>query len=154
MTPNAMTLNGVLLALHILGAVLWVGGMFFALIVLRPSLAVLQPAERLALNTQVFRRFFLIVWHAMPITVLTGFAMVGLVYGGFAAVGWNVHLMVLTGLAMSAVFAAMFFAPWRDMRAAMAGRNPAQALAALSRIRMLVTINLVLGLITVVVAAL
>ncbi len=148
-----MTLTNWLLALHLLGAVLWVGGMFFALVVLRPSLAVLQPADRLALHAQVFRRFFLIVWHAMPITLLTGFAMVGLM-GGFGAVGWNVHLMVLTGLAMSVVFAAIFFVPWRDLRAALAGRNPAGAVAALDRIRLLITINLVLGLLTVVVAAL
>jgi len=148
-----VTLTNWLLALHLLGAVLWVGGMFFALIVLRPSLAVLQPADRLALHAQVFRRFFLIVWHAMPITLLTGFGMVGLM-GGFGAVGWNVHLMVLTGLAMSVVFAAIFFVPWRDMRAALAGRNPAEAVAALGRIRLLITISLVLGLLTVVVAAL
>ncbi len=148
-----MTLTDWLLALHLLGAVLWVGGMFFAVVVLRPSLAVLQPADRLALLAQLFRRFFLIVWHAMPITLLSGFAMIALA-GGFAGVGWNVHLMALTGLVMAIVFAALFFAPWRDMRAGMAGRNPAQAVAAMARIRLLVNINLVLGLITVVVAAL
>jgi len=63
-----------LLALHLLGAVVWVGGMFFALLVLRPSLAVLEPPQRLALHMQVFRRFFLIVWHAMPAVIITGYA--------------------------------------------------------------------------------
>jgi uncharacterized membrane protein len=148
-----VTLIGWLLALHLLGAVLWVGGMFFAVVVLRPSLAVLEPPDRLALLAQLFSRFFRIVWHAMPITVITGFGMI-MAAGGFSGVGWNVHLMALSGVVMSVIFTVLFFVPWRDMRAALAGRNPAQANAAMARIRLLVTINLMLGLITVVVAAL
>jgi len=34
----------VLQALHVLGAVLWVGGMFFVLFALRPALPQLEPA--------------------------------------------------------------------------------------------------------------
>ena len=63
-----------LFILHLLAAILWVGGMAFAMLVLRPSLAVLEPPQRLALHAQVFRRFFLMIWHAMPIAVLTGWA--------------------------------------------------------------------------------
>ena len=51
-------------AIHLLGAAIWVGGMFFALLVLRPSLSVLEPPARLALHGAVFSRFFRIVWHA------------------------------------------------------------------------------------------
>ena len=90
-----------LLALHLLGAVLWVGGMAFALLVLRPSLAVLQPAQRLALHGEVFRRFFRIVWHAMPLLLVSGYAMLFGVFGGFAGVNWAVHLMHLLGLVMA-----------------------------------------------------
>ena len=62
------------LALHILCIVVWVGGMFFALVVLRPSLAALEPAQRIALHNRVFRRFFWSFgmscrshcWQAMP----------------------------------------------------------------------------------------
>ena len=56
-------------------AVIWVGGMFFAYVVLRPSLAVLEPIQRIALHTQVFRRFFLVIWHAMPLILLSGFTV-------------------------------------------------------------------------------
>ncbi len=143
-----------LLALHILGAVIWVGGMVFALVVLRPSLAVLEPPQRLALNGQVFRRFFLVIWHVMPIMVLTGYAMVIWVYGGFAHIAWNVNLMNVTGLVMSAIFVFMALVPWRAMRAALAGGDRAAAAAAMERIRTLVTVNLALGLFTVVIAAL
>ena len=57
--------------MHVLCAVIWVGGMFFAYVVLRPSIAVLEPIQRIALHTQVFRRFFLVIWHAMPLILLT-----------------------------------------------------------------------------------
>ena len=61
-----MSFYFVLKAVHLLSAVIWVGGMFFAYLVLRPSLSVLEPAQRIALHQQVFRRFFLFVWHAIP----------------------------------------------------------------------------------------
>jgi uncharacterized membrane protein len=140
-------IGDVLLALHLLGAVIWVGGMFFALVVLRPSLAVLQPADRIALHLRVFKKFFLVIWHAMPILLLTGYAMVGLVYGGFPNVGWNVHVMHLFGLIMAAVFLWIFFGPWRALKAG-GGAD------AVERTRKLVLVNLLLGLVTVLVSAL
>jgi uncharacterized membrane protein len=140
----------ILLALHLLGAVLWVGGMFFAVVVLRPSLSVLGGPQRIALHRQVFRRFFLVIWHAMPIVLLTGYAMVGFVYGGFGGVGWNVHVMHLLGLVMTVIFLMIFFGPYAQVRRAGDDAAP----ASIERIRKLVMVNLALGLVTVVVAAL
>lgn len=148
-----MTVVSLLLALHVLGAVVWVGGMGFALLVLRPSLAVLEPAQRLALHAQVFRRFFLYVWHAMPILLLTGYAMLFGVLGGFASANWAVHTMHLFGLIMSVLFLMIFFGPWKAMRAATARHDSAAAAAAVDRIRGLIRVNLILGVVTVVVAA-
>lgn len=141
-----------LLALHLLGAVVWVGGLGFALLVLRPSLAVLEPAQRLAVHERVFKKFFLYVWHAMPILLLTGYAMLFGVLGGFASVNWAVHLMHLLGLIMAAIFLVIFFGPWRAMRTAMASGDGPAATGALDRIRLLVSINLVLGVVTVLTA--
>ena len=142
---------GVLLSLHVLAAVLWVGGMAFALLVLRPSLAVLEPAARIALHRGVFRRFFLIVWHAMPILLLTGYAMVFGVWGGFAAAPWSVHVMHGLGLVMAAVFVWIVLRPWAALRRAEA--LPDAAVAA-ERIRRLVLLNLVLGTLVVLIAGL
>ncbi len=136
-----------LLVLHLLGAVIWVGGMFFALTVLRPSMAAVPAAQRIDLHMQVFRRFFLIIWHVVPVMLGTGFAMLYLIYGGFAGAQWNVHLMLLLGLIMSAVFVGLFFGPWATLRRT---RDP----ASVDRVRRLIQINLVLGLIVVIVAAL
>lgn len=137
---------GLVLAVHILCAVLWVGGMFFALAVLRPSLGALEPAQRLVLHGQVFRRFFRVVWHAMPLLLASGYAMLFGLYGGFAHTRWTVHTMHLLGLIMAGVFVVIVTGPYARFRAGDAG--------AVESIRKLILLNLVLGLITIVLAAL
>jgi uncharacterized membrane protein len=122
--------------------------MFFAYVVLRPSLAVLEPIQRIALHTQVFRRFFLVVWHAMPLSLLSGFGILFGLYGGPASVGWNVHLMMLLGLIMSAVFLLIVFGPYAQFRRT---TDRATAATCIDRIRKLIGVNLVLGIVTVVV---
>jgi uncharacterized membrane protein len=146
-----MTIWGWVLAVHVLCAMLWVGGMFFAYVVLRPSLSVLEPMQRIALHTQVFRRFFLVVWHAMPLILLSGFAVLFGFYGGPANVPWNINLMMLLGLIMSAVFVLIVFGPYARFRRT-TDRNIAAA--QIDRIRKLIALNLVLGLVTIVVALL
>lgn len=139
--------------LHLLGAVVWVGGMAFALFCLRPAAQeALEGPQRLALMQGVFRRFFLIVWHAMPIVLLTGWAMLFVWYGGFARTGWHIHVMHMTGLLMGGVYLTIAFGPWKLMRSAIAAGDKAGAAAAAEQIRKLVLANLVLGLVTVAVA--
>jgi len=99
-----MTFGALLLAVHVLGAIAWVGGMFFALAVLRPSMGFLESPLRLALHEQVFRRFFFIIWHIMPVMLVTGIAMEFLFYGGFATTPWPLQVMTGTGLAMAVLF--------------------------------------------------
>jgi uncharacterized membrane protein len=146
-----MNVRDWVLAVHVLCAVIWVGGMFFAYVVLRPSLSVLEPIQRIALHTQVFRRFFLIVWHAMPLILLSGFVVLLVFDGGPALVGWNVHLMMLLGLIMSAVFLLLVFGPYARFRRT---TDRTTAIACIDRIRKLIGVNLVLGIVTVVVALL
>ena len=146
-------LDNLVYAVHVLFAVLWVGGMAFAILALRPILAGLDPPERVAVMGRVHRRFFLVVWHAMPLVLLTGYVLLFGYYGGFRGAGWHIHLMHLTGLLMGAVFLAIVSGPWKQMRAALAAGDTAGAGAANERIRQLVSANLVLGLVTVGVAS-
>ena len=139
--------------LHVLGAVLWVGGMAFAILALRPALAVLEPPQRLALHQGVLARFFRIVWHAMPIVLVTGWLMLFGFYGGFRNAGWHIHLMHLSAILMAAIFVSIIGGPWKTFRAAMAREDRAAAAAAADNIRQLVTANLVLGLLTIGIAA-
>jgi uncharacterized membrane protein len=146
------TVPTALFVAHLLGAIIWVGGMAFAILVLRPSLAVLEPPQRLLLPAQVFRRFFMIIWHVMPIVLATGWALLFGWYGGFRDAGAHVHVMNLTGVIMAAVFLAIWWGPYAGFRAAMdRGDGPAAAAAA-NRVRLLITANLALGLVTSIVA--
>ncbi len=145
--------ESILKALHVLGVVVWVGGMAFALMVLRPSLGVLDPTQRLALHGAVFPRFFRIVWHVMPIVLITGYGMLFGIYGGFGGVNAAVHLMHLLGLIMAAVFIYIVFSPWPMLRTAIETDDPARAIVSLDRIRKLILLNLWLGLATVAIAA-
>ncbi|MBK1659348.1 CopD family protein [Paracraurococcus ruber] len=146
-------LGSLFYTLHVLGAVLWVGGMAFALLALRPALAPLEPPQRMLVHEGALKRFFLIVWHAMPILLLTGYALLFGWYGGFRGAGWHVHAMHLTALIMAGIFLALFTGPWKEFRAARAAGDLPKAATAMDRIRQLVGMNLVLGLLTVAVAA-
>ena len=75
-----------LIALHVLAAVVWVGGMFFAYIVLRPSAGPLQAEARLKLWQRVFQRFFPWVWASVVLLLVSGYGMIFLYLGGFAGV--------------------------------------------------------------------
>ena len=141
-----MILWSLVLGVHLLAMTLWTGGMAYALVVLRPSLAVLAPAERMALHGETLRRFFRLVYVAMPLVLLTGWAMVFGVYGGFANLPWPVNVMQLLGLAMAAVFVALALGPYRRFRA-----QPSDAAAA--SIRRLIHVNLGLGGVVIVVAS-
>jgi len=140
-----------LLAVHILCAVIWVGGMFFAYVVLRPSLIILDPPQRLLLHTQIFRRFFLVVWHVMPLILLSGIALLFGVYGSMAAVPWSVNVMMAIGIIMAIVFLVIVFGPYGRFRRT---TDRARMAAAIDAIRKLIGLNLLLGLATVVIAAL
>lgn len=141
------------LIIHVLGAIVWVGGMFFAYLVLRPVAGAMEPPARLELWRGVFGRFFPWVWASIAALLLSGYGMLWLGLGGFAGAGVHVHVMHLIGLVMMALFAHLYFGPWRRMQRALdRGDHPAAA-AELVRIRMIVAINLGLGLITAAIGA-
>ncbi len=139
----------VALVLHILAAVVWVGGMFFAHQVLRPAVVVLEPGPRLSLWSRVLGRFFAWVIAAIVLLLLSGYAMVFAVYAGFGGIGLHVRLMQGIGILMMLLFFHLYFAPWRRFQSAVARQDWAESGRQLGQIRMIVTINLVLGLITV-----
>ena len=142
-----------LVALHALAAVVWVGGMFFAYMVLRPSAGPLEPPLRLALWQRVFRRFFPWVWLSIILLLVSGYAMLFLRFGGFAGAGPHIHVMQVTGILMMLLFFHLFFVPWRRFSHAVETGTFPEAAKALNQIRRIVAINLVLGLVTVTVGA-
>jgi len=138
---------------HILAAVIWVGGMFFAHQMLRPAVGPLEPAQRLGLWRRVFARFFPVVWVSIPALLASGFGMNFWRFGGFAYIGPHINVMMGLGIIMMLAFGHLYFAPWRRFRAAFDGGDLAAAAKQLTQIRHIVALNLVLGLIVVVVGA-
>ena len=143
----------VLSILHILSAVIWVGGMFFAYVCLRPVAAdLLQPEQRLSLWCEVFKRFFLWVWVVVLLLIISGHSMIA-VLGGMAVVGAHVHIMLGVGYVMIAAFMHVFFAPYKRLKQATAAGNWQEAGHQLNQIRRIVLFNLILGIATVSIAA-
>lgn len=142
----------VAITLHVLAAVIWVGGMFFAYMALRPAAGVLDPNVRLPLWARTFARFFPWVWAAVVLLPATGYWMIFNVFGGFAGAALHIHAMQGLGILMALIFLHVFFAPYRRLRQAVATQNWPEAARRLGQIRMLIGVNLLLGLATVVIA--
>ncbi len=142
------------IALHILSAVIWVGGMFFAHQSLRPAaVQVLQPPLRLELWVQVFRRFFVWVWLSISLILLSGYWMLFNYFGGFANAGLHIHIMHGAGIIMVLIYLLVFFSPYRRLKQAVIIQDYPLAGAQLNVIRKLVGINTVLGLLVISVAS-
>ncbi|MFT5722226.1 MAG: putative membrane protein [Motiliproteus sp.] len=141
------------IALHILASVIWVGGMFFAYIVLRPVAgSLLEAPIRLSLWAQVFQRFFPWVWASVIILLVSGLWMIkGL--GGMTAVGPHIHIMLTLGLVMMLLFMHLFFSPFKKLQRAVIAKEWEKGGKALNQIRQLIAINLSIGLVVVAVAS-
>lgn len=133
-----------LLFLHILGAMAWIGGMFFAYYCLRPAaIEVLEPPKRLPLWLATFARFLRYVSIAVVVILATGLGMLAPTGLGQAPLGW--HLMLGLGLVMAAVFVHVYWRLYPKLREQCSTSAWPAAAQTLNRIRQLVALNLVLG---------
>ncbi|MNE70133.1 Copper resistance protein D [compost metagenome] len=149
MTPFAFVY-----ALHVLAALVWVGGMFFAWMILRPAaVATLDPPARLKLWLEVFRRFFVWVWGAVVLLPVTGVGMLHLSFNGFAGAPRHVQVMMGLYVAMVALFLRVQMLQLPELRRAVETQDWPAGGAVLGRIRKTVGGNLLIGLAVVVIGA-
>lgn len=146
-------MNSLIVTLHVLAAVVWVGGMFFAYMALRPAAAKLELPQRMMLWSETFERFFPWVWGAVAILPVTGYWMIFSMFGDFASTPLYALLMQYIGIAMIFIFMHVFFAPYRRLRRFVAAEDYESAGKQIAMIRKLIALNLSLGLITVVLAS-
>lgn len=147
---------GIAISLHLLASVIWVGGLWFAFMHLRPAAAtLLAPEHRLPLWANIFSRFFPWVWASIVTIIATGVYMIvrlgGL--GGVDGVGVHVHIMLLLGILMMLLFMHVFFNPYRKLKWAVAEHDWITGADALDKIRKFVRVNLILGLIVIVIGS-
>jgi uncharacterized membrane protein len=137
------------LSVHLLSIIVWVGGMFFAHQALRPAIVeVLDPPQRLSLWVATFKYFFLWVWIAIVLVLVSGLWMLSL----YPKIPVFMHIMSGLGIIMMLLFLHVFFAPYQKLKKAVSEHRWVDGAKALAQIRVLVGINLSLGLITAIVA--
>jgi len=141
----------VLLAIHIVAAVFWVGGMAFAYTILRPAAGPLEPPGRLPLWRRVFARFLPWVGVSIVALLVSGFWMIFIIFGSMAAAPTYVNVMLAVGIVMMLIYLHLVFAPWKRFRRAVDASLWPDAAKALAQIRMLVGINTILGAIVIIV---
>lgn len=142
------------LVLHLLSAVVWVGGMFFAYMFLRPVAgSQLEPPARLQLWVGVFQKFFPFVWLAILFLPLTGYVMMFDVWGSMSATPLYVHLMNILGIVMILIYLHVFFAPYKRLKEAVIKQDWAEGGRNLNIIRKMVGINTLIGLLVVIIAS-
>ncbi|WP_191830853.1 CopD family protein [Pseudomonas fluorescens] len=141
-------------SLHVLAALVWVGGMFFAWLILRPAaVAALQGPDRLRLWVEVFQRFFVWVWVAIAVLAISGIGMLHLRFAGLDAAPRYVQVMIGGAIAMIALFIRVQSLLLPELRKAVQAQDWPTGAVVLGKIRRLVGINLLLGIAVVLVAS-
>ena len=144
-----MTLFALAVVLHLRSVVVWVGGMFFAHQCLRPVAAdQLEPPQRLRLWVGVFGRFFPWVWASVALILASCLWMMAQ-----GKLGLYVHIMFGLGLVMMAIFAHVFFASYKRLKAAVAAEDWPEGGKRLAQIRQMVGINTLIGVIVIAMGA-
>lgn len=138
--------------LHLISAIVWMGGMTFMLLALRPAiLAVMEPQPRARLMGEVWQRFFAIVAVAVLVLFSTGTYLYTAAFkaakaasgAGTVPLGWN--LMLVLGMLMFLIFGHIYFAGFRKFKRAVAAAEWPVAAKAAGQIHTLVVLNFVLG---------
>ncbi len=141
------------ITVHLLGVIVWVGGMFFAHVVLRVALnELVEPPERLPLMLRVFDRFFPWVWLSVLTILASGYWMLFSVYQ--TETTFWLSFMSAVGTLMAAIFVFIYAIPYHQLSSALKTHDMPKAVAAISLIRQLILTNLSLGLLVTVVSLL
>ncbi len=131
-----------LLTIHVLAVLLWVGGMAFAHFFLRPALAELEPPHRLRLMRGVLGRFLRAVGVAVALILASGLWMLARVPPPWP---WDWWLMAGVGLLMSGIYGHIRWVPFPRLARAVDSADWPAAAAALAQVRRWVGVNLALG---------
>jgi len=149
-----MTAFALTYSLHVLAALIWVGGMFFAWMILRPAaITALEGPARLKLWVEVFQRFFVWAWIAEEILPISGVGLLQMRFNGFETAPRYVQIMMGLYIVMVALFIRIQSLQLPELRKAVEAQAWAEGAAVMGRIRRLVGCNLIVGLVLVTIAA-
>ncbi len=129
---------------HLIAAILWMGGMGFMLLALRPVVLTLDGPVRAQLMLKVWRRFFTVAGIAVVALLFSG----SYLYAAAMRVGGATpgkHAMASIGILMFLIFGHLVFAGFRKYARALAAGDSATAQRAAGTIHTLVVVNFCLG---------
>ena len=134
--------------LHVISAIVWLGGVSFMLFALRPAAARMLTAPlRVPFVAHALARFFVLVWASVVILLLTGLVMLLGVGMKNAPVGW--HLMLGIGLLMFALFGHLYFGPFRRLKLAVSAADWPEGGRRIGQIAVLAQLILALGVLAI-----
>lgn len=144
-------LNALAIILHLVAINIWVGGMFFVIMVLSPVVKTKEPAEQHRFWQKTLPRFFTWVWVALLVLLASGITMGVYRFNGLGNAPLYVMLMAILGVCMVTVFLLIYFVFYRRFKQAMQHNQADTARQQLRIIRLLGIVNMILGFCVVVV---
>ena len=144
-------LNAFAIIFHLIAINIWVGGMFFIVMVLGKVVSTLEVPEQQAFWQNILKRFFFWVWLAVVGLLATGIGMIFYRFGGLVNAPVYILLMAGFGIAMAVLFFVIYFVFYRKFLRDVKVGNVAASLHQLRIIRRLGILNMVLGFCVVIV---
>jgi uncharacterized membrane protein len=138
--------------LHIVGVVVWLGGLFW-LCVARPKLEPDASAEMRSFWHGYLSRFFATASAAMVAIIASGVALVRLKFGGLAHMPPIHRANMAIGLPAIGLYAFVVAVLWRRFRAQVAQEDSARVAKTATQIKWVLTLVTVLGVAAAVLSA-
>ena len=139
--------TGLVLAIHILAVIIWLGGLFFLVVVLGPSAKSLDAAAAPSFWHRTLSHSLAWGWVSLVAIVGTGVALVFLVFGGYGGHVPNIHRVNMAiGIPAIALYGYTSLMPWRQFGHAARSNDRVVAAKKLHQVRTLLATILVLAL--------
>jgi uncharacterized membrane protein len=110
----------------------------------------LEPHHRLPLLLGIFDRFFPWVWGAVITILASGYWILFTHYEN--ETGFWLNFMSVVGTLMAAIFIFIYALPYHQLSTALKSDDMPRAVAAITQIRQLILVNLILGVIVTLIA--
>jgi len=144
-------LNAFAIILHLIAINIWVGGMFFIIMVLGKVVSTFEVPEQQAFWKNILERFFFWVWSAVIGLLGTGIGMIFYRFDGLANAPLYILVMASFGISMVLLFVVIYFVFYQNFLHDLKAGNVEGSRHQLRVIRHLGIVNMVLGFCVVIV---